>query len=123
LDGFSARTSLQNRRKCERYELLRRKRILKNIVFILSIALSNLAMSYDDYDVNDEVEAVGFVIGSDNDIGGAFYYIVDRTNGLCFAGNNFKSSAGGGSGLTSVDCEKLKSTPKINKYLSNEKID
>ena len=96
---------------------------MKNIIFIIAFALSNTVLSYDDHDVENEIRAEGFTVGSDNDIGGAFYYIVDKTNGLCFAGTTFKSSAGGGVGLTSVDCEKLKSTPKIKRYLSGESID
>ena len=94
---------------------------MKYVYLVLLISLSNMVSAYDDHDITEVVEAEGFIVGSDNDLGGIFFYIVDKTNGLCFAGIN---NAGiGVGGLSSIDCEKLKSTPKIKNYLLGEKLD
>lgn len=95
---------------------------MKKMLVILSLALSSISLAYDDYDIDEEVDAQGFIVGSDQDLGGAFFYIVDKTNGLCFAGINHGVTTGGG-GLSPVNCDQLKNTPKIQKYLRGEKID
>ena len=92
---------------------------MKSIIAILMITVSSACFSYDDRSLGNEVKAEGFVVGSDNDLGGQFFYIVDKTNGLCFAGIS-KSHAAGGSGLVKVDCEKLKKTPSILNYINKK---
>ena len=92
-------------------------RILIIAIFLLS---SFSCFSFDDHDIEGSIDAEGFKVGKDNNIGGYFYYIVDRTNGLCFAGNMHPNA--GGVGLTSVPCDKLKKTPVIKKYIETGKV-
>jgi len=66
------------------------------------------------------VEAQGFYIGVDKDLGGSFYYIVDRTNSLCFAGIN-RSQYGTGT-LIKIPCKALKNTPEINTFMDTGEI-
>ena len=95
---------------------------MRKLFFILLIAAPTMSLAFDDHDIESEVEAEGFVVGNDSDLGGQFFYIVDRTNNLCFAGFHSVQTPGG-SGLTSIDCDKLKTTNKINKFMSGKKLD
>jgi len=92
---------------------------LRTLIFLISLLLSHFCLSFDDYDLHNQVDARGFIVGSDKDIGGTFYYIVDKTNGLCFAGNTFQANGSASGGLTQIECENLKSTPMIKTYLGD----
>ena len=85
-------------------------------IFLLPINLS----AYDDHNVSGAVEAEGFYIGDDKDLGGSFFYIVDRTNNLCFAGTR-RPQTGSGT-LIKIPCKSLKKTPEINTYMETGEI-
>lgn len=82
-----------------------------------SFFMAKTSYSYNDTSISDEVKADGFIVGNDSDLGGTFFYIVDKTSKLCFAGIYGTPGNGGNSGFTGVDCDKLRNIPKINKYL------
>ncbi|TDJ06356.1 MAG: hypothetical protein E2O68_05075 [Deltaproteobacteria bacterium] len=91
---------------------------MKLLLLLFFIPLSLFA--YNDHDVSGAVEAEGFYVGDDKDLGGSFFYIVDRTNKLCFAGTR-RPQYGTGT-LIKIPCKALKRTPEINTYMETGEI-
>jgi len=84
---------------------------------VIGLLVSPAIFSYEDQSIKNEVEAQGFIVGNDSDLGGTFYYIVDKTSDLCLAGIYGTPGNGGNGGLAEVSCDKLRKIPKINSFL------
>ncbi|OFZ27994.1 MAG: hypothetical protein A2381_02730 [Bdellovibrionales bacterium RIFOXYB1_FULL_37_110] len=87
------------------------------LVMVICLLASSAIFSYEDQSIKKEVEAQGFIVGNDSDLGGTFYYIVDKTSGICLAAVFGTPGNGGNGGLAEVSCDKLRKIPKINSFL------
>jgi len=87
------------------------------LIVVISLLVSSAIFSYEDQSIKKEVEAQGFIVGNDSDLGGTFYYIVDKTSDICLAAVYGTPGNGGNGGLAEVSCDKLRKIPKINSFL------
>lgn len=95
---------------------------MKRLIFlflacILSAAPA-IAGNLDNIDIDKEVNSASFNIGCDRHVG-CMSYVVDQTNGMCFAVVKQKDA----SGITQVDCNKLMKIDKIRNFYDTGKAD
>lgn len=76
-------------------------------------ALPVVAAQFDFADVRKNVDSALFAAGREQ--GKVYFYLVDRTTGMCFA----TISHGG---LAKIDCEPLKKIEVIKTYLETGKL-
>jgi len=87
------------------------------LLVMFCLLVSSAIFAYEDQSIKTEVVAQGFVVGNDSDLGGTFFYIVDKTSGICLAAIYGTPGSGGNGGLAEVSCDKLRNIPKINSFL------
>ncbi len=95
-------------------------KVLMVLIVLLFASTYSIAQEYpnlDDVDVRKDVDCLSFRIGNDTRVGN-FYYIVDRTTNQCFAMIIHR-----GNGIVEINCEKIKTIPKIKKYIETGEYD
>lgn len=96
---------------------------MKRLIFlflagVLSAAPAMAGGNLDKIDIDKEVNSKSFSIGCDRNVG-CMSYVIDQTNGMCFAEIMYKD----GVGLTQVDCNKLMKIDKIRNFFDTGKVD
>ncbi|MBI5874536.1 MAG: hypothetical protein HZB81_01585 [Deltaproteobacteria bacterium] len=96
---------------------------MKKIIFLflagMLVAVPAMAGgNLEKVDIEKEVTSKSFSIGCDRNTG-CMSYVIDQTNGICFAEMMYKD----GVGLTQVDCNKLMKIDKIRNFYDTGKVD
>lgn len=94
-----------------------KKRIFLFLAGMLA-AVPAMAGNLDKVDIDKEVNSASFNIGCDRNVG-CMSYVVDQTNGMCFAVMKQKDA----SGITQVDCNKLMKIDKIRNFYDTGKLE
>ncbi len=92
------------------------KTIISSILILICLALPAVAAEFDFVKVKN-VDTAIFRVGYSD--AGNFFYIVDRTTGMCFS---TISGGHGPAGLTKIDCEPLKKIEVIKAYIEAGKL-
>ncbi len=94
------------------------KTVVSIILILVCLALPAVAAEFDFVKVKG-VDTAMFRVGYSD--AGYFFYVVDRTTGMCFSTIS-EGHGAGPSGITKIDCEPLKKIEAIKIYIETGKL-